>query len=138
VDIVTGLPGSRERRFPSGASSTSGARAFVGEVLRLAEVDRQTISEFELIVSELVANAVQHGDGGDVVVRLDASDADWLVLTIVSGISATTPPLDPASWTVAGALQPSGRGLGIVKELAQEIDIVRDGDFLVIVCRRRR
>lgn len=135
---MTGLSGSQERRFPSGTSSTNSARAFVGEVLRRAEVGRQTISEFELIVSELVANAVEHGDGGDVVVRLDASDAEWLVLTIVSGISATTPPLDPASWTVAGALQAAGRGLGIVRELAQKIDVVRDGDSLVIVCRRRR
>lgn len=136
--VVTGLSGSHERRFPSGASSTSGARAFVGEVLRRAELGRQTISEFELIVSELVANAVEHGDGGDVVVGVDASDAEWLVLTIVNGISASAPPLDPASWTVAGALQPSGRGLGIVRELAQKIDVVRDGDSLVIVCRRRR
>ncbi len=107
-------------------------------VLRRAQLDQSAIGEFELIVSELVANAVEHGDGGDVAVHVDVADAAWLVLTIRSGISRRMPPLDPASWTVAAASQPSGRGLGIVRELAQEIDVVRDGDSLVITCRRRR
>ena len=134
---MTGLSGS-ERRFSSDSSSAGDARAFVSGVLLQAGVGRQATAEFELIVSELVTNAVEHGDGGDVAVRVDVSDAEWVVLTITSGISARTPPLDPASWTVAKASQPSGRGLGIVKELAQAIDVVRDGDSLVITCRRRR
>lgn len=126
------------RRFPSAPSSARGAREFVSGVLRGAQLDKAAIGEFELIVSELVANAVEHGDGGDVSVHVGVADAAWLNLTIRSGISRRMPPLDPASWRVAAASQPSGRGLGIVRELAHEIDVVRDGDCLEITCRRRR
>lgn len=134
---MTGFSGS-ERRFPSGSASAGSARSFVGGVLRRASVGQQATAEFELIVSELVTNAVEHGDGGDVAVRVDVSDAEWVVVAITSGIAGPTPPLDPASWTVAAASQPSGRGLGIVRELAQAIDVVREGDSLAITCRRRR
>ena len=107
-------------------------------MLRKEQVDQSAIGEVELIVSELVANAVEHGDGGDVVMQVDLADTAWLALTIRSGISRRMPPLDPELWTVAAASQPSGRGLGIVRELSHEIAVVRDGDCLEITCRRRR
>lgn len=126
------------RTYPSSAPSARAAREFVVVELRRATASERAVQDFELIVSELVTNAVQYGSGTEIVVGVDAVSDGWQTVSISSGIGGVLPPLDPAGWTMADAEQRSGRGLGIVRSLADNVSVVVNDDRLIIVCRRRR
>lgn len=126
------------RSYPSSAPSARAARDFVVEELRRKEASERAVSDFELIVSELVTNSVQYGSGAEIVVGIDAVTDGWYTVSISSGVDSALPPLDPSSWTVADAEQRSGRGLGIVRSLADDLSVAVNDGRLVIVCRRRR
>ncbi|MBI4935967.1 MAG: ATP-binding protein [Actinobacteria bacterium] len=126
------------RVYPSTPRSSREARDFVAGALRRAAASESAVDDMSLIVSELVANSVQHGDGGDIVVRVDPHSSEWYAVTVCNGLGAQRPPVDPAAWTVAPADERSGRGLGIVRQLADEIEVTLDADRLDITCRRRR
>ena len=84
-----------------------------------------------------MANSVEYGNGDEIVVGVDAVTDGWYTVLISSGVTDDLPPLDPAQWTVADAEQRSGRGLGIVKALADDLSVAVNNGRLVIVCRRR-
>jgi anti-sigma regulatory factor (Ser/Thr protein kinase) len=123
--------------FPSVPLSARAARDFVVAELDRNGISATTIVDFELIVSELVANGVQHGDGTPVVVTVDTGTAGWVAVSISSGVNGSVPPLDAETWTVADAEMRSGRGLGIVRRLADEVATALDAGRLTITCRRR-
>lgn len=125
------------RSYPSLPRSTHAARAFVVGELRNAAASDRTVANFELIVSELVTNAVQYGNGAEIVVGVDAVTDGWYTVSISSGVDVELPPLDPASWSIADAGMRSGRGLGIVRSLADDLSLHVCDDRLVIVCRCR-
>ena len=125
------------RSYPSAPPSTHAAREFVVSELRRATANERTLADFELIISELVANSVEYGNGDEIVVGVDAVTDGWYTVLISSGVTDDLPPLDPAQWTVADAEQRSGRGLGIVKALADDLSVAVNNGRLVIVCRRR-
>jgi len=126
------------RSFASVPRSARAARDFVVDELRRADAQARAIADFELMVSELVTNSVQYGSGAEIVVGVDAVTDGWFTISISSGVDGVLPPLDPASWTVADAEQRSGRGLGIVRALADDLSVAVTDGRLVIVCRRRR
>ncbi len=127
------------RSYPSAPPSARAAREFVVDELRRATASDRAVADFELIVSELVANSVQYGNGAEIVVGVDAVTDGWYTVSISSGVDgAALPPLDPATWTVADADQRSGRGLGIVHALADDLSVAVNDGRLVVVCRRRR
>jgi anti-sigma regulatory factor (Ser/Thr protein kinase) len=92
------------------------------------------VDDFELIVSELVTNAVRHGDGGPI--ELQAAADGHVVLAVASGGEPDAlPPV--AEWTLPAPGAPSGRGLAIVHRLCDEVDFRRSGERLVVCCRRQ-
>jgi anti-sigma regulatory factor (Ser/Thr protein kinase) len=89
-----------------------------------------------LMTSELVTNAFEHGDDQAVEIRVSFDG----VAAMVSVASHGPEQLAPASdWAVAGVDAASGRGLGIVRSLADDIHIDRsDGRLTIGVTRRLR
>ena len=125
------------RSYPSLPPSTHAARDFVVGELRRATASDRTVNNFELIVSELVTNSVQYGNGSEIVVGIDAVSDGWYAVSVSSGVDGKLPPLDPTSWTVADAEMRNGRSLGIVRSLADDVAVAVNDGRLVIVCRSR-
>jgi anti-sigma regulatory factor (Ser/Thr protein kinase) len=125
--------------FESVPTSARAARQFVSETLRLHGAPTGVIGDFALAVSELVTNIIEHGDGSTLVIFLDVADPEWWEIEVVGG--GSRPPgrvLDPDSWTVAAADEATGRGLGIVRHLMDEIVTDATDDEVSIRCRQRR
>ena len=126
------------RTLPSSPASARQAREFVSGELRRLAAGADVVDDLDLIVSELMANSIQHGDGGDIVVRVDAPSAKWFSITVTNGVAFSLPPMDPSTWKVAATDLPSGRGLGIVRRLADEIAVTEAAGLVHVTGRRRR
>lgn len=109
-------------------SQVSHARRFVR---RSADVDDPALTDdLQLIASELFTNAVEHGSGDAVEIIVAVVD-HGVCLTVVS--RGPTPGVPSASdWQVAVPDAPNGRGLGIVREIADELVVERDDDRFVV------
>ncbi|HUS43316.1 MAG TPA: ATP-binding protein [Ilumatobacteraceae bacterium] len=128
-------PHQRKRRdFVSTSESIGAARDFVRDVLGEAEVDDATSGDAVLAVSELVTNAVVHGAGGPISVRIETTTDELVVL-----VRSTGGPLpDPATWTSPVGGGPTGRGLSIVRSLADDVTADVDGTVVTLSCTFRR
>lgn len=110
------------------AAHVAHARRFVRRSVEHA--DPSVVDDLQLIVSELFTNAVEHGaaDAVDVVVT---QRPDRVSVTVDS--RGPTPGVGPATdWRVADAEALSGRGLGIVRQLADDLMVERDGDAFIV------
>jgi anti-sigma regulatory factor (Ser/Thr protein kinase) len=114
-------------------SNVSAARRFVRSELG-GRAPEPVLSDLMLVTSELVTNAFEHGSGS--VVLTVRSDDDGASVTVTSRGEADTLP-DVDSWTTARADRISGRGLGIVRQIADDIDVERSADTIVITVHRR-
>lgn len=128
-----------QQSFAAIPTSARAARQFVAATLRRHDAAPKVISDYALVVSELVSNIIEHGDGSSMVISLDVANPDWWEVEVVGG-SMTSPGslLQPDTWTVAGADEASGRGLGIVRHLMDDIVTRTDAGQVSIRCRRRR
>lgn len=127
------------RNFDAVPFAASAARSFVGTTLRDGGVPLQLVEDFKLVISELVSNIIEHGAarGFDVCIDLSRPDS-WVVgVECVVSESGTTLP-DPTAWVVAGAEEMSGRGLGIVRVLMDDVTVYVTGGRLTINCSLRR
>jgi serine/threonine-protein kinase RsbW len=104
------------------SSEVDARRAVVGE-LRALKVDATIVGEAEIVLSELVANAVRHAKPlPDGTIRVS-----WTVRTgvveveVTDGGGPTTPRPAPLS-----VLSANGRGLRIVRGLAHEWGVHED------------
>jgi anti-sigma regulatory factor (Ser/Thr protein kinase) len=109
-----------EYLLPDEAASARRARRLTSEFLsrsrhRIASVDAEQIDEATLIVSELVTNATRHGHGA---CRLRLQVSDERVTLEVSDNNPARPR--PRPLTAGGE---SGRGLAMVRLLAQRFDV---------------
>lgn len=103
--------GALEITLPADLSSVRTARRYVHE--RWTQLDQDTLGDVELIISELVANAVRHGRP-DIVfrARLDPFAVDIAVLDHGERLPPTRPvPVSDRA--------DSGRGLTIVDRLSR-------------------
>lgn len=108
------------------------ARGFVARLL--AGLGRNDVTaDLVLATSELVTNAFQHGSSSDVTVRVGIEGHTASVT--VDNETVNGAPGDE-DWTMAGPLEPDGRGLAIVRAVADRIDVRRDGDRLSINVER--
>lgn len=104
--------------FASMPSSVAAARAWTSQQLALLGTGPATIDLMELLISEVVTNAVRHGGGSDVTLKLvlgtsiEASVHD-------DGHGAPRP-------RPAGVWDDGGRGLHLVAELADAWGIRAD------------
>ncbi len=134
-----GASDREERTFEAVPTNARAARQFVAEILRQHRASTRVISDYELVVSELATNIIEHGNGSRLVICVDVADPEWWEVEVVGGTStATDQVFQPDTWTVAGADQASGRGLGIVRHLMDHIASDRTDGLVSIRCRRRR
>lgn len=115
--------------------NVAAARRFVRAKVADFEMPPAVAADLELMASELVTNAVEHGVGKLVRITLDCRDGT-AVLTVESiGPSDAVGPV--STWAVADADSIAGRGLGIVREIADEVDVDQSRDRLSVTVRRR-
>ena len=121
---------SRARRVPATSSGPAIARSLVRR--ELADCEEEAVSLAELMISEVVTNAVVHGSSpSDVEIQ---RTGDVLKATVTDG--GTGPPLPKNP----GEHDPHGRGLLIVRSLAHEwgvLDAERGKSvWFTVQCRR--
>lgn len=127
------------RTFDSVPASAQAARRYVGEVLRPRGASETIIRDFQLVVSELVANVIEHGDRSRLTVFCDFTDPQWWDIGVVGGKELAKHPMTPSeTWTITGNEHTSGRGLGIVRQLMDEIITDMSNGQVSVRCRRRR
>lgn len=128
-----------QRTFEAVPTSAGAARRFVTEILRHHGAPNGVVGDFALVVSELSTNIIEHGDGSSLVIFVDVSDPACWELEVVGGqCPAESRVLRPETWAVAAADDPSGRGLGIVRHLMDEISAESCDDQVSIRCRQKR
>jgi anti-sigma regulatory factor (Ser/Thr protein kinase) len=103
--------------LPGESASVRAARALVREAM----AEHPLLEDVELVVTELVANAVEHGRG-PIEVGLQ-STAGILRLTVTSDTGSAEPEVLPPSHDAGG-----GRGLALVAAIAQRWDWERHGE----------
>lgn len=114
-------------------SQVAYARRFVRRLLADSTPDHVT-NDLQLVTSELFTNAVEHGTAATVEISVE-STPKFVGVRVVS--EGPAPDVGPAiEWSVAESSAPDGRGLGIVRELADELIVERDGDRFAVTARR--
>ena len=112
--------------------------AVVGHLTQRA-VPTSVIDDVELVISELVTNAIIHPRlpaRADPAVQVRVTVTDAIDVVVANhGDASTIPAVD--AWAPAPAFAPSGRGLGIVRRLCDEVSVEQSGEWAVITCRRR-
>jgi anti-sigma regulatory factor (Ser/Thr protein kinase) len=128
-----------QKTFEAVPMSARSARRFVSETLSLHGASAGIVSDYALAVSELASNIIEHGDGPSLVIYVDVTDPEWWDVEVVGSAAAAPHRLpQPDMWRVAGAEEPTGRGLGIVRHLMDDIVTVMTDDEISIRCRKRR
>ncbi len=129
------------------------ARNVLRHFARLVGEPDQDVETLMLVVSELLANAIDHGGGGAAMTEDDLASGARMRLTVV---------IDPEGWTLSVTDQGNGdpeevrglfeqatnedldhdrgRGLFLLRELVDEISVERsrDGRGLTILAKKRR
>ena len=102
-----------ERAFGNSPRAVSEARHFV--VADLADVPRSVVDEIAVMVSELATNCVRHTDT-EFLVRVEHDGRRVRVEVTDGGAGMPTVRVPPIS-------EPTGRGLRIVRELADAFGV---------------
>jgi len=110
-------------RVPWRLSSGRDARHVLVDALRALKVDATVVDEAEIVISELVGNAVRHARPlPDGTIRVSWTVRAGVVeVEVADGGGPTTPRPAPCS-----VLSVSGRGLRIVRGLAHEWGVHED------------
>lgn len=130
-------------RFPDGCSlpsrpaSLPAARRYVADELTRLGASPDVVNDYRLAISELVTNVVEHGGAELLDVRVRASSTWWDV-AVVGGRSLPGELATPEGWLVAAPFDRSGRGLGIVRHVMDQIQIDSDDGRLCVHCLKRR
>ena len=113
----------RTVRIPSSAQAVPSIRRVLVEDLQDLDVSAEVVDEAEIVVSELMGNAIRHARPlADGMVRVRWKVKSGVVEVEVSdgGGPSTPRPAPPALWST------SGRGLRIVRSLAHEWGVTED------------
>lgn len=109
-------------------AEVSTARRFVRT--SLAGLPGGVASDAQLVASELVTNAIEHGVGGPVTIAIHRG-SDAVTVTVESvGPAPDVGGVD--GWRMPDADEITGRGLGIVRAVADEVAVHRSPGRLVI------
>jgi len=136
---VTGGLEVSERRFGGHTSSVRAARLFVrqaaAEVLDLEGSESDLPGDLELVVSELVTNAIEHGLDEPVTVIV-AATADTVVVSVRS-VRTPSGIADPSTWASPLPAVRTGRGLAIVRSISDEVLVDADDAAVTVHCTFR-
>jgi anti-sigma regulatory factor (Ser/Thr protein kinase) len=117
VGQATGADGSTvHTELPADLTSAQQARSAVREALAAWGMDRLS-DDAELMASELVANAAEHGDGKPIGLALSRHAQPGEQPGITCEVTDTSPAMPQPREANAGAER--GRGLAIVEALAR-------------------
>ena len=118
------------------SGNISVARRFVRSWVSSLRASADVVDDLALLASELVTNAIHHGDNGEVELTID-HDGSMVYMRVTSrgNVERLAPP---SAWKVAGVDAVAGRGLGIVKALADSVEVRRHGDRVSIVVAKTR
>jgi anti-sigma regulatory factor (Ser/Thr protein kinase) len=125
-------------KFQAVPSTARPARRFVADTLRAQGATSDEIVDIALVASELVSNIIEHGDGLELSLGLSATPETWELSVVGGRCSPESLVLRPEKWNVAGADESSGRGLGIVRQLMDDISVDATDGTVSVNCRRRR
>ena len=100
------------RTFARAAESISAIRGWVRLRLRAARVEADVVDATELLISEIATNAVRHGCGDEITVRLDV-DGGLEAAVHDEGLDGTP------GVRHAGPDDVGGRGLAMVQSVSQ-------------------
>ena len=84
-------------------------------------LDEATISDAQLIASELVTNAFEHGSRGVVTVDVIV-DGNTATLTVTSTGSCVAIP-HPSLWMLPDTTNASGRGLALTRLISRSVEL---------------
>jgi anti-sigma regulatory factor (Ser/Thr protein kinase) len=115
-------------------ANVSAARRFVRTELQGRAPD-EAVSDLMLATSELVTNAFEHGSHWPVRLTVRSNHDEASITVMSSGDAGRLPELH--DWTTARVDRVSGRGLGIVREIADDIDVERSNGSVAITVHRR-
>ncbi|MEO3978178.1 ATP-binding protein [Streptomyces sp. CAU 1734] len=127
-DTVEGFAASLHRSRPPGDPLTERELSWPCRMRRLARTqllwwDVEELTEtVDVLVSELVTNAVQHGHGTTVTTRLSRT-ATYLCVEVVTGAGGPGRPCP----RIAGPEDEGGRGLFLVNALSDTWGVSSDG-----------
>lgn len=110
------------------------AREFVGTNLS-GQVADDIVADLQLIVSELVTNAVEHATDRTIRIVLQCVD-DEISITVVS-VGSSPAVGAPTTWDLATVDEVTGRGLGIVRRLADRVEVEQTSERLSLTACRR-
>lgn len=113
-------------------------RSEVGTRLRNDATTMSIATDVVLAISELLDNAVRHGDGSPVAFDVSVGRRH-LCITVAQasgGRDDSAPDVPPVDqWRMPPPASVSGRGLAIVASLADEVDVVRADGRTSVVAR---
>jgi anti-sigma regulatory factor (Ser/Thr protein kinase) len=129
--------GERQQRFPRDSRELSHIRRFVRTWFEQHDVAAAAVDDFELAISELATNAIQHGAGSTIDVRL-AVHGDVLTAVVAADSDHMARIGQVETWQIAPPEAVNGRGLGIVAAVMDVVEFSADAGQAVFRCRRRR
>jgi serine/threonine-protein kinase RsbW len=127
--------GELQRRFSRDTTQLAQIRRFVRTWFEQRDVPREAIDDFELAVSELATNAIQHGAGDTIDIQL-AVDADGLSAVVAADSDHAGRIGQVETWHIAPPEAVNGRGLGIVAAVMDVVEFSADTGRAVFRCRR--
>jgi anti-sigma regulatory factor (Ser/Thr protein kinase) len=116
-------------------SNVSTARSFVRR--HLADgVPEEAAADLQLATSELVTNAYEHGASAPVTVTVEMGEGCASVV-VTSQQRPERRVADVGEWSIAEPERLAGRGLGIVRAIADDLEVSADGNALTITVYRK-
>jgi anti-sigma regulatory factor (Ser/Thr protein kinase) len=122
-----------DREYDGTTSTLRAARSDMVACLSDQDIDEDLRERAELVLSELASNAVQASPGNPYKLRLSLDADGTLVMALTSRAHNGGGPPPQGSWGPSAVLAPSGRGLMIVDELSDRVNVERPAEDTVVV-----
>jgi anti-sigma regulatory factor (Ser/Thr protein kinase) len=124
----------REATLPADSAHIGRARAFADMAADSFGFDQDDRFAFRMAISEVMANAIEHGSSSaEDVIRLRAADEDGALVFYVTDVGVFTPPAE----LYDDALRDRGRGIEMISWLMDELDVRSSYEGTVIRFAKR-
>jgi len=120
---------------PGVMANVAAARSFVLRTLA-DDVPDEVAADLQLATSELVTNAYEHGATAPVVVAVYVENGCASV-SVRSHQRPGARVAEVADWSIADPAQLAGRGLGIVRAIADDLEVATERSALTITVHRK-
>lgn len=121
-----------DRKYAGTTNTLHAARNDVVSWLRGHRIDPDLQERTALVLSELATNAIQAGPGNAYSMRVSLGDDHSVVVAVTSQSEHDRPTLRE-HWSPANPLAARGRGLLIVSELSDRVEVGQPAPDVVVV-----